>query len=238
MFEKFTIIVSEYGSLIIDGVFVTLFLSLIGTLIGFIIAIFLGSVTSFSISTRTSLLNKIIKKLIDIITKIYVTVIRGTPMIVQAMIFYYGFFQIGIKWSPLQAGLFTVSINTGAYLTDVVKNGITSIDIGQSEAARSLGMSKFKTMFYIILPQAIKTQMASIGNEFIINIKDTAVLNVIWVVDLYAVAKTAASQYYWYLEAMLVAAIIYLILTYATSIILKQFEKRLGIQVKEIVSSN
>ena len=138
----------------------------------------------------------------------------------------------------MQAGLFTVSLNTTAYLTEVIRGAILSLDKGQMEGARSIGLSKTKAMIYIILPQAIKNSMASIGNEFIINIKDTAVLSLIQVFDLFSVMHKAAGAYYLYIESMLIAAMIYLILTLSTSLLLRYLEQKLGAPTKALPSSN
>ena len=138
------------------------------------------------------------------------------------------------------ASLITVSINTGAYLTEVIRNGIQSIDKGQMEASRALGMSQSKAMFYVIFPQALKNSFASIGNEFIINIKDTSVLTLIGVLDLFSVSKldilgTFSGKS---LEAYLIVAVYYLVLTYLTSKLLQYFEKKMNMPVKGITSSN
>lgn len=236
--NNFVIIIKEYGWQIISGIKTTLLLSLVGTVVGFILALVFANLRIQKVSPRDKLVIKVLKVTGSTFTKIYVTVIRGTPMIVQAIIFYYSFYSIGIRWSPLQAGLFTVSINTTAYLTEVIRGAILSIDKGQMEAARSLGMSKSKAMINIILPQAIKNSMAPIGNEFIINIKDTAVLSVIQVVDLFSVTNAAAGAHFLFIESMLIAAVIYLILTYSTSAALRYFEKKIGAPTKALPSSN
>ena len=142
------------------------------------------------------------------------------------------------KWDPITAGLVIVSINTGAYLTEVIKNGIDSVDVGQMEAARSLGFSYFKSMMLIVFPQAIKNSMASIGNEFVINIKDTSVLNVIGCAEMYWVLNKSASANFRYMEQMIVGAIIYLILTFTTTKLLGLIEKHLDAPVQEIKSCN
>ena len=158
-------------------------------------------------------------------------------MMVQAMIIYYGLVGI-LKWTPEEAGLVIVSINTGAYLTEVIRDGIESIDKGQMEASRSLGFSYFESMISIVFPQAIKNTMASIGNEFVINIKDTSVLNVIGCAEMYFILNTSAATNYKYMEQMVVGAIIYLILTFTTTKILKLIEKKLDVPSKELKGSN
>lgn len=238
MIENFRLIITEYLDQILIGIGNTLLLSLVGTVIGFFLALIFANLRILTVDRRDHLVIKILKTLGSKFSKLYVAIFRGTPMIVQAIIFYYTFYSIGIKWSPMQAGLFTVSLNTTAYLTEVIRGAILSLDKGQMEGARSIGLSKTKAMIYIILPQAIKNSMASIGNEFIINIKDTAVLSLIQVFDLFSVMHKAAGAYYLYIESMLIAAMIYLILTLSTSLLLRYLEQKLGAPTKALPSSN
>jgi ABC-type amino acid transport system permease subunit len=239
----------RYSNLILTGIQSTLLLSLLGTIIGLIIAIFMVIVRTQVIDIRDHEITQFSKKIGLALVKTYVTVIRGTPMIVQAMIFFYlmrqVFFSLGFSinqvnqfWTPFVAGLFTVSVNTTAYLIEVLRGGIMGVDKGQIEAGRSLGFSSFKTYLLITFPQALRNSMPAIGNEFIVNIKDTAVLTLIQVVDLFAVTRTIAGNHYSHVEAFIIAAIIYLVLTYGTSKILMSLEKRLDLQTKEMVSSN
>jgi putative lysine transport system permease protein len=231
-------IVTEYATLFLQGIGITLLLAIVGTIAGLLIALLFGYIRVQTIHPYDSKFTKIFKNAINFIVKIYVTVFRGTPMILQAFIFYYGFLHLGINWSALAAGIFTVSLNTGAYLTEVIRGGIGSVDKGQLEAARALGMSETKAMLLIIYPQALKNSMASIGNELIVNIKDTAVLSTIGIIDLFNATTTITGATYLYLEAYSIGAIIYLILTYTSSKLLMYFEKRIGAPVKEITSSN
>lgn len=238
MLTRFRTILDEFGSQFIDGVIVTLCLAIVGTIVGFIIALLFNVIRVQKINDSDNSLTRFAKLFSQGFVKVYVTIFRGTPMIVQAVIFYYSFYQMGIKWSPFVAGLFTISLNTAAYLTEVLRSGIDSVDKGQYEAARSIGLGGFRTYLFVIFPQAIKNSFASIGNELIVNIKDSSVLSVITVVDLFSIADSAAGTYYWYVEAMLIAAVIYLVLTYATSKVLNLIEKKLDIETKDIVSSN
>ena len=235
--KEFTLIISRYSELFYQGIKNTLNISLVGTVVGFGIACILGTIRTIKANPNDSLILKGIKYIANLIIKIYVTIFRGTPMMVQAMIIFYGFVGI-LKWDPVTAGLVIVSINTGAYLTEVVKNGIESIDKGQMEAARSLGFSYPKAMMLIIFPQAIKNSMASIGNEFVINIKDTSVLNVIGCAEMYYILNMSASTNYKFMEQMLVGALVYLILTYTTTKILGAIEKKLDVPHSELKGSN
>ena len=244
----------EYKGNFFEGIKVTISLALLGTVIGLILAFGLVSLRMLTINPRDNDLIKFIKKIGCGFAKVYVTVIRGTPMIVQAFIFYFLVLAlvrpslslsdyrdfIDNVWTPFRAGLFTVSINTTAYLTEVLRGGLNSVDKGQKEAAEALGLGKFKTMMLIVFPQALKNSLPSIGNEFIVNIKDTSVLTLIGVLDLFSVSKNDILGVFSgkSLEAYLIVAAYYLILTYLTSKLLQYFEKRMNLPVKEIVSSN
>ena len=195
--DSFTLVITHYQDLFYQGIKYTLGISLMGTIIGFLIACVLGTLRSIKVNSSDHPVKKVVKRVVDFLIRIYVTVFRGTPMMVQAMIIYYGFVGI-FHWSPVSAGLVIVSINTGAYLTEVIKNGIDSVDNGQMEAARSLGFSYPKAMLLIIFPQAIKNSMASIGNEFVINIKDTSVLNVICCTEMYYILNMSTCQMFFY----------------------------------------
>lgn len=226
-------IITEYSSLFIQGILTTLFLSFIGTTFALMIASIFAVLRTQSISPYDTKFIKVLKKIGIWSVKFYVTIIRGTPMIVQAAIFYFGFYRLGIEWSGLAAGLFTVIVNSTAYTTEIIRGGIESIDHGQLEAALSLGMSRRQAMFNIIIPQAFKNALPSIGNEFVVNIKETAVLSTITVVDLFAVADKAAGKTLYYFEALLIVALIYLTLTFVTSKLLSLLEKKLGVPMKK-----
>ena len=231
-------ILKNYWQVIVKGIGTTLFLAIVGTILGLIIALLFGSILSLGSSPFDSKGKRITKKILKGFINVYTTVFRGTPMIVQAMIFYYTFYKIGIRWSYTTAGLFTVTLNTAAYLTEVIRSGINSINIDQTEAGLSVGLSPFKTFIYIIFPQALKNSMASIGNELIVNIKDTSVLSVIMIVDIYNACSMAGSAYSAVLESMIIAAVIYLCLTSVFSIALRKIEKMLGAPTKALTSSN
>ena len=131
--------------------------------------------------------------------------------------------------------MFIISINTGAYMAEIIRGGINSVDKGQSEAAKSLGMTNLQTMFYIIFPQAIKNTFPSIGNQLIVNIKDSCMLNVISVTELYFQASSIAGSNMRYLEVYLITALIYLLLTTLASLLLDYLERKIsGNQVLSI----
>lgn len=230
-------ILSNYGVSFASGIGTTLYLALIGTTVGFIIAVFFSLLVTLKIYPEDSKLTRFFKKLGRGFVKVYVTILRGTPMMVQAMIVYWGVRSF-IRWDYLVAALVVVSLNTTAYLTEVLRGGIESIDKGQHEAGLSLGLTNYQTMMNVIFPQAIKNSMAAIGNEFVINIKDTSVLSIILVVDLFRVAQLAQGRYAAGFEPYIIVAIIYLILTLSVTTILKRVSKVLDVPVAELPSSN
>lgn len=235
--STYTKVITDFSDLFFQGIKHTLIISLVGTIVGFLIACVLGTLRTIKVNKSDKVFIKVIKKVVNFIIRLYVTIFRGTPMMVQAMIIFYGFVGI-FHWSPVTAGLVIVSINTGAYLTEVIKDGIASVDNGQMEAARSLGFSYSKSLLLIIFPQAIKNSMAAIGNEFVINIKDTSVLNVIGCAEMYYILNMSAGTNYRYMEQMIVGALIYLLLTFTTTKVLEFLEKKLDAPSMELRGSN
>jgi len=180
------------------------------------------------VSPSDSGLKKGVLKVVNFILSAYVEIFRGTPMMVQAVVIYYGMDEaFGIDLSPLAAGLMIVSINTGAYMAEIVRGGIQSIDPGQNEAAHALGLSHWDTMLNVILPQAIRNILPAIGNEFVVNIKDTSVLNVISVTELFFATKTIKGALARTYEPFLICAVIYFVLTFTTTRILRLIEKKM-----------
>jgi len=236
-FETVWYLINTYASFFIKGMYYTLLLSIVGTLGGFILSLLLTIIRTEEIDAkRDKIYIKIIKRIGHIFSQIYITVFRGTPMIVQAMLFYYGIARFRISWwTPLVAGLTVVTLNTTAYIAEVIRSGINGIDDGQMEAARSLGFSRRKAMFLIVLPQAIKNSLPAIGNEFIVNLKDTAVLSVIGVSELFRSAQLATSPNYRITEGFFIVAIMYLTLTFITSKIVNYLENRKP-KVKKVVA--
>jgi len=221
-------ILISYWPMLLRGAGITLLISMVGTVIGFVIGLIAGVIRTIPIKNQKNPLMVIFLKLVNILITIYVEVFRGTPMMVQAMVIYYGTAMLfGIKLNSILAGIFIVSINTGAYMAEIVRGGIISIDNGQFEAAHAIGMNHWQTMRFIILPQAIRNILPATGNEFVINIKDTSVLNVISVVELYFQTKTVAGNNFRYFEAFLITCVIYFIMTFTVTRILRLIERKL-----------
>lgn len=220
-----------YYKIILYGLGVTILLSVVGTVGGFVLALGLTQQRVIHIDKkRDTKFVRIFKQVFKTLGNWYVTLLRGTPMIVQAMIIYYGIATLDIFpwWSPLPAGLIIVTLNTTAYISEVLRGGLQAVPIGQMEASRSLGLTYNKAMRKVVWPQAIKNSLPGIGNEFVVNLKDTAVLSVISVTDLFYAVTQSASATYRTIEAFVIAAIIYLIITYISSKFVNYLQKRVG----------
>ena len=210
------------------GTVTTLFVSLSGTIIGFFLGLGVSLIQYTKADDRSSKLFKVVISILKVLINIYITIFRGTPMIVQAMVIFYGLpVLIGLNLDPLPAALLIVSINTGAYMAEMIRGGVDSVDPGQLEGAQAIGMSHFQAMVNIIFPQAVRNVLPSIGNEFIINIKDTSVLNVIGVTELFFTSKSIAGSYAKYYEVFIITSVIYLFLTFTISLILNAIEKKI-----------
>ena len=220
-------ILEEYGLLFLRGTGNTLVVALTGTVIGFILGLLVAILRTIPIPVNDSLVKKVGKKGLSFLLGVYIEVFRGTPMIVQAMVIYYGSMMAGFGMSVLFAAIFIISINTGAYMAEIIRGGIISVDKGQKEAAHAIGMTHWQSMIYVVLPQAVRNIMPSIGNEFVVNIKDSSVLNVISVNELFFASKAAAGRFVRYFEVFFITACIYLILTFSVTRILRFIEKKM-----------
>ena len=229
---------SRNGSTFLTGVWTTVRLALFGTAIAFLLSILMVFLRIQAPDKRDNDLVKFLKIVANKFASFYIFVIRGTPMMVQSLIFYYAIFnlfkrtnlsvtEINRIWSFFISGLVTISLNSTAYLAEVLRGGILAIDAGQMEAARSLGMTQWQAMVKVVFPQAVKNSIPAIGNEFIINIKDSSVLSVLGVSDLMFQTKGVVGIYYRDLEMYVVAAGLYLILTYLSSLLLKAIAKKM-----------
>lgn len=207
------------------GAATTILIAIVSTVMGFVIGLCIGT---FRAMPEPEGKSKIVYRILRALSTAYIEIFRGTPMMVQAMVIFYGIpLLFGIRLARLPAALFIVSINTGAYMAEIVRGGIESVDTGQYEAAKALGMNHLQLMRFVILPVAIRTILPSIGNEFIINIKDTSVLNVIGVSELYFQSATVAGNNYKFFETYFITSVIYLIMTMSITIILRRIERRM-----------
>ena len=216
----------EYWLQFLSGTKNTLIMALTGTIAGFIIGLLIAVVRTIPVSEKDSGFKKVAMKCVNFVLSSYVEIIRGTPMLVQALIIHYSIF-VPMKIPSLLSAIIIISFNTGAYMAEIVRGGIMSIDKGQFEGALSVGMSHWQTMYHVILPQAIKNIMPSIGNEFVVNIKDSSVLSVIAITELMFVSKQAGGAYAKFVPAYVICAVIYFILTFTVTRILRFVEKKL-----------
>lgn len=227
VFAKIGEIISTYYLDILGGVGLTLLAALIGTIIGLLIGLLIGIYRTMPTPKNKFL--RVLKKIGDVILNVYIEVFRGTPMMVQAMVIFWGFALLnnGQTLDVTFSALFIVSINTGAYMAEIVRGGIISIDKGQFEGAEAVGMTHFQTMVHVVLPQALRNILPSVANEFVINIKDTSVLNVIGFVELYFVATDIEARTFQTFATYLLIAAIYFVLTFTITRILRLIEKKM-----------
>jgi putative lysine transport system permease protein len=208
------------------GASITLLVAIVGTIIGSLIGLLIGVVRT--IPMPESRVKGYLLKCIHAIIATYIEVFRGTPMIVQAVVIYYGSAKaFNFNVDVLHAAFFIVSINTGAYMAEIVRGGIVSIEKGQFEAAQAIGMTHLQTMIHVILPQAIRNILPAAGNEFVINIKDSSVLNVITLNELFFQTKSVTGNTFQYFETYFIASVIYLIMTISITRILRLVERKL-----------
>lgn len=220
-------IISQYYSYLLSGVGYTMLIALIGTAAGFLIGLITGVIRTAPRSKNAVV--RVLHKIVNAIIAVYIEVFRGTPMMVQAMVIYWGyaFLNDGATLPLIPAGLFIVSINTGAYMAEIVRGGIISVDRGQLEGAYSVGMTHAQAMVKVVIPQVLQNILPSISNEFVINIKDTSVLNVIGVTELYYFAGIIKRQNFQTFQTYLVVCILYFILTFTVTRLLRWVERKL-----------
>ena len=220
-------IVTKYWSYLLQGVGYTMLIALVGTIAGFLIGLLTGVIRTAPKSKNAVL--RVLHKILNGIIAVYIEVFRGTPMMVQAMVIYWGYaFLNGGNTLPLiPAGLFIVSINTGAYMAEIVRGGIISIDKGQMEGAYAVGMTHWQAMTKVVIPQVMRNILPSISNEFVINIKDTSVLNVIGVAELYYMAGVIKRINLQTFQTYTVICVLYFILTFSVTRLLRFIEKKL-----------
>lgn len=225
-FSQMMKILKDNGPQFLRGTGMTLLISMTGTIAGLIIGLLIGV-----FRTAPKAKNKFLagcQTAFGWFLNVYIEIFRGTPMIVQSMVIFYGSAQaFNISLDRTWAAIVIVSINTGAYMSEIVRGGILAVDPGQFEAATALGMTHGQTMRKVVLPQVVRNILPATGNEFVINIKDTSVLNVISVVELYFTGNTIATQNYQYFPTFTIIAVIYFVLTFTITRILRYIERRL-----------
>ena len=222
---------TKYGTAYLSGIENTLILALVGTVIGCLIGFVCGVLNTIPRRPNDHPLKKIILMLVRVIIRIYVEVFRGTPMVLQAVFLFYGlpyFTDNAVKFTSVwAAAIVVVSINTGAYMAESVRGGIISVDPGQTEGAMAIGMTHVQTMTSVILPQALRNIMPQIGNNFIINVKDTSVMFIIGFPDFFAAHRATVGASYLYFPSATVEMVGYLTMTLLASFLLRWVEKKM-----------
>ena len=220
VYEQFyqTLIEQDRYRFIIEGLGKTLIIAFFAVILGVILGGLVALIRNYHEETKKA-------KLANFISKLYVTIIRGTPAVLQLMIIYYVIFRT-VDINTILVGVIAFGINSGAYVSEIIRAGINSIDRGQKEAADSLGLTYRETMKSIILPQAIRNVLPALSNEFITLLKETSVAGYIGIIELVKAADIIASGTYNYFFPLIIIAIIYLILTIGLSKLLTIFEKK------------
>ena len=203
---------------LLEGLVYTILITFVGLLFGFIIGAFIG-------------LGRLSKsKFIYGLSSIYVEIIRGTPLLAQILFIYFGLSQLtGINMDKLVAAILAIALNAGAYIAEIVRGAVHSVDKGQMEAGRSIGLTKAQTMRYIIWPQAFKRMIPPLGNQFVISLKDTSLFSAIAVGEIVYQAKNYYATTWTAFETLTMVCVLYLIITIPTSIYLRRVERRLDV---------
>ncbi len=239
-------LVGHYWSRYLIGAGNTLIVAVVATLVGCIIGLICGVLNTIPYSKNDPAIKRFLLKLVRVVVRIYVEVFRGTPMVLQAVFIYYGLpyftnghVNFGGNTGIWMASLLVVSINTGAYMAESVRGGIISIDPGQTEGAKAIGMTHVQTMTHVILPQALRNIIPQIGNNFIINIKDTSVMFVIGFVEFFAVHRNIVGVNLKYFPSATIEMAGYLCMTLVASFLLRLVEKRMdGSDSYELVQTD
>ncbi len=233
----------NYGSTYLEGMGNTLLLAVIATLIGCVIGLLCGILQTIPYGQRDPWFKKAGLVLVRTVIRIYVEVFRGTPMILQAVFIFFGlpyFTANRMQFTNIWVvSVLVVSVNTGAYMAEAVRGGILSVDPGQTEGARAIGMTHWQTMTSVVMPQALRNIMPQIGNNLIINIKDTSVMFIIGFSDFFAKHKGVVGATFQYFPSAVVEMAGYLSMTLIASCLLRLVEKRMdGSSNYELVQSD
>ena len=231
LMQDIAILWDKYHPMYLRGMLSTLGLALAATAIGCIIGLACGILNTIPCAKNDPWPKRILLKILRVIIRIYVEVFRGTPMMLQAVFIFYAlpyFTDNALRFDNIwAASILIVSINTGAYMAESVRGGIISIDPGQTEGAKAIGMTHFQTMTSVILPQAIRNILPQIGNNYIINVKDTSVMFIIGFTEFFSVHKAITGATYKYFPSAAIEMLGYLTVTLTASLLLRAMEKRM-----------
>jgi len=246
LFSDIEGLLAKYSGFYLSGMGKTLILATSSTLIGCVIGFICGILQTIPYVRTDSFAKRFFLRLIRVVTRIYVEVFRGTPMVLQAVFIFYGlpyFSNNSVQFSGMQgiwiAALIVVSINTGAYMAESVRGGIISIDPGQTEGAKAIGMNHYQTMMYVVLPQALRNIMPQIGDNFIINLKDTSVMFIIGFTEFFATHRAVVGATFQYFPSATIEMMGYLMMTLVASFLLRWMEKKMdGASSYELVQTD
>ena len=237
---------ANYSGAYFTGIQNTLILAVAATLAGCLIGLVCGVLNTIPYTKNDPPVKRFFLKLLRVLIRVYVEVFRGTPMVLQAVFVFFGlpYFTDGqIAFTGMEglwlASIIVVSVNTGAYMAEIVRGGIISIDPGQTEGAKAIGMTHWQTMVHVIMPQALRNILPQIGNNFIINLKDTSVMFIIGFIDFFAVHRTIVGNNNLYFPSAAIEMVGYLTLTLVASALLRLLEKKMdGASNYELVQTD
>lgn len=231
LMQDIVVLCDKYHTMYLNGMLNTLILALTATAIGCVIGLICGILNTIPCAKTDSIFKRVILKIVRILIRIYVEVFRGTPMVLQAVFIVYAlpyFTDNALRFDNIWfASILIVSINTGAYMAESVRGGIISIDPGQTEGAKAIGMTHFQTMTSVILPQAIRNILPQIGNNYIINVKDTSVMFIISFTEFFATHRYIVGINNKYFPSAVIEMVGYLLMTLIASGILRLVEKKM-----------
>ena len=231
LWQDIMTLLDKYGASYLSGIGNTLLLAVVATAIGCLIGLICGILQTIPHAKTDNIVKRFFLALIRVIIRVYVEVFRGTPMILQAVFIFYGlpyFTNNAVRFDSIwSVAILVVSINTGAYMAESVRGGILSIDPGQTEGAKAIGMTHFQTMTSVILSQAVRNIMPQIGNNFIINVKDTSVMFVIGFTEFFAAHQGIVGASYKFFPSAAIEMVGYLCMTLIASFLLRWTEKRM-----------
>jgi arginine/lysine/histidine transport system permease protein len=214
----------DYGGYrdVLAGLKNTAIIAIFGLLIGIVIGTLIASV-------RVMPKYKLMPRILDKICAFYVALFRGTPIVVQLLVFYYVLLPLmGLNMDSVKVSVYVFGLNSGAYISEIMRSGIQSVDPGQMEGGRSVGLSYSTTMLHIVIPQAIKNILPTLGNEFIALIKETSVVSFVGAVDIYVAFNKIGSNSYEFMVPYLVMALLYVVIVLVITLFIKLMERRLG----------
>ena len=231
LMQDIVVLWDKYHTMYLNGMLNTLILALTATAIGCVIGLICGILNTIPCAKTDSIVKRVILKIVRILIRIYVEVFRGTPMVLQAVFIVYAlpyFTDNALRFDNIWfASILIVSINTGAYMAESVRGGIISIDPGQTEGAKAIGMTHVQTMTSVIMPQALRNIMPQIGNNYIINVKDTSVMFIISFTEFFAAHRYIVGVNNMYFPSAAIEMVGYLTMTLLASLLLRWVEKRM-----------